>query len=54
MELLEQVHGDEGQNAVLGGANDVALVSFADGVVLFLVRSPACQHCPPPPTDSLW
>ena len=49
MKLLEQVHGDEGQQAVLGCADGVALVLPGDGVPLLLVGPMAGHHRPPPP-----
>lgn len=47
MELLEQVHGNEAQKAVLGGADAVALASLGDAVVLMLVGSVAGDDRPP-------
>lgn len=48
MELLEQIHGNEGQQAVFGGADGVALVVFADCFTFALVRSMSGEHCSPP------
>lgn len=47
MELLEQVHGNEAQKAVLGGADAVALAPLGDAVVLMLVASVPGDDRPP-------
>lgn len=54
MELLEQVHGDESQQAVLGSADGIALVAFEDSFAFLLVGSMTGEHCSPLSTDSLW
>lgn len=53
MELLEQVHGDESQQAVLGCSDSVSLVVFGDGVVLLLMGPMAGIHCSLLGTDSV-
>ena len=53
MELLEQVHGDESQQAVLGSADGVPLITFGDSFILLLVGPIVGKHPSPLPTDSL-
>lgn len=53
MELLEQVHRDERQQAVLGRADGVALVASGDGLVLLLEGPVASIHRPALPADPL-
>lgn len=53
MELLEQVHGDESQQAVLGSADGVPLITFGESFILLLVGPIAGKHPSPLPTDSL-
>ena len=54
MKLLEKVHGDEGQQAVLGSADGIDLVVFGDGLVLLLVGPMAGKHYSSLPTASVW
>lgn len=54
MELLEQVHRDESQQAVLGRADGIAFIAFGDGFVLLLAGPVAGIHCSPLPADSPW
>lgn len=54
MELLEQVHREESQQAVLGCADGIALIASGDGLVLLLVGPVAGIHCPPLPADPVW
>lgn len=53
MKLLEQVHGDEGQQTVFGGSDGVALVLFGYSFVFLLVGAVAGEHRPPLPADPL-
>lgn len=53
MKLLEQVHGDESQQAVFGGPDGVALVLFGHGFVFLLVGAVAGEHRPPLSPDPL-
>lgn len=53
MKLLEQVHGDEGQQAVLGGADGVALVFLGQSFVLLLEGAMAGKHSSPFSTGAL-
>lgn len=53
MELLKQVHGDKGQQAVLGCADGIALVLLGHSFIFLLVGAVAGQHRPPSAVDSL-
>lgn len=53
VKLLEQVHGDEGQQAVLGRADGVALVFLGQSCVLLLEGAMAGKHSSPFSTGPL-
>lgn len=54
VKLLEKVHGDESQQAVLGGPDGVAFVAPGGRFVLLLLGPVVGVHCSPLPTASPW
>lgn len=47
MELLEQVHGDKGQQAVFRCADAVTLIFFGHGFIFLLMGAITGEHRPP-------